>query len=73
MSNSLTNTSIEKFKDTIAKKHGLIIAVSPDGEVFECRSLREATEKTGIPKSTVAYVLKNRGQTKGWRFERCPT
>ncbi len=64
-------TSIQKFKDTIAKKHGVIYCYGPNGEYAEARSLREAEDKTGIHHNSIGYALKHSGRTKSWRFERC--
>ena len=65
------SNGIEKFRDTIAKKNGLIIAEGPNGEVWEFRSLREAMERTGIHRSTIDYSIKHGTTPQGWKFERC--
>lgn len=63
-------SSLEKFKDTNAKKYGLIFCTGPNGELWECRSLREAEERTGVHHNSIQYALKHSGKSKGWRFER---
>lgn len=73
MQDSLKNThvSTQKFKDTIAGKHGIIYCYGPDDEYCEARTLREAEEMTGIHHNTIQYAIKHTGKAKGWRFERC--
>ena len=66
----MENEALEKFKDTIARKYGIIYCYGPNDEYFEARSLREASEKTGIHKNTIDYATKHSGKAKGWRFER---
>lgn len=62
--------SLEKFRETIGKKYGIIKCYGPDGEYYEARSQREASELTGVTKSSIGYALKNCGRTGVWRFER---
>lgn len=63
-------STIEKFKDTIARKHGTIFCYGPNGEYYEARSFREAMELTGIHRNTIDYAVNHSGKSKGWRFER---
>lgn len=73
MKPSLNNTEspIQKFKETIGQKYGIIICGGPGGERYEARTLREAEELTGVPHNTIDYALKHSGRTRGgWNFER---
>lgn len=73
MNNSSKNIepSIQKFKETIARKYGKIRCWGPNDEYAEVRSLREAEEVTGVHHNSIDYALKHSGRTKkGWRFER---
>lgn len=63
-------TPQEKFKQTIANKHGFIYCYGPDGEYFEARTFREAESLTGVHRNTIDYATKHSGKAKGWRFER---
>lgn len=63
-------TPQEKFKETIAGKHGYIYCDGPNGEHFEARTLREAEEMTGVHHNTIQYAVNHSGLAKGWRFER---
>lgn len=60
----------EKFRETISKKYGIIRCYGPYDQYYEARSEREASELTGVPKSSVHYSLKENRTTRGWRFER---
>lgn len=65
-----TETSIQKFKETIGKKYGIIKCWGPNDEYAEARSLREAEQVTGVHHNSIQYALKHSGRSKGWRFER---
>lgn len=53
-----------------AERNGYILAQRAN-EKYYCEGIRGATEKTGVPKSTVQYALSHNGTTKsGWYFER---
>lgn len=61
----------EKFKTTIALKHGYIYLYGPNGEYIEARTLREAAELSGLHRNTIDYASKHTGKTRnGWRVER---
>lgn len=67
----MKNESIEKFKDTMCDKHGVVCCESPDGEYFEARSFREAAELSGVHRNTIDYATKHSGRTRGgWKFWR---
>lgn len=72
MQDSLKNTepAIQKFKDTIARKHGFIYCYGPNDEYYEARTLREAEELTGVHHNSIQYAVTHSGKSKGWRFER---
>lgn len=64
-------TPQERFKETIAKKHGIIFCYGPDGEYYEARTIREASSLTGLHRNTIDYAMKHKGRTRsGWRVER---
>lgn len=65
-----SDDSIQKFKQTIANKHGYVYCYGPNDEYYEARTLREAEEMTGIHHNTIQYAVAHSGKAKGWRFER---
>ena len=66
----MNEQGIEKYKDAIAKKYGMIYCYGPNGEYFEARSSREAQNKTGVHRNTILYAINHSGMGKGWKFER---
>lgn len=62
--------TLEDWRELTANKHGVIYCYGPNNIIETARSIREATEKTGISKSTIQYALKNNTQPHGWTFER---
>ena len=62
--------TIRVRRERAAEKNGYVMARKGD-QVFKCLGIRGATEKTGVPKSTVQYALAHSGNTKsGWFFWR---
>lgn len=61
---------VEKIRDTTAKRCGVIYCYGPKGQYYECRSFREAADKTGVHRNTIDYATKNGTTPHGWRFER---
>lgn len=60
----------ERIKNGWAKKYGIIIGVKDDKRV-KARTTREIAALTGVPKSSVAYCLKNGTTSRtGWFFFR---
>lgn len=61
-----------ELRNHAARKYGIIKCYGPDGEYYEARSQREATEMTKVAKSTISHALKNDLAAKGWVFVREP-
>lgn len=58
-------------RTTWATKMGWIMCYGPNGEVLRAGSHREASELTGISKTSVGDVLQGKRESvKGWTFER---
>lgn len=61
---------VDKLRDTVAKKYGLIHGISPTGAEYTFRSQREGEQITGVPKSSIGYAIQQGKKTKGWIFYR---
>lgn len=70
MSPEALHNMVEELRNHAGRKFGIIKCYGPNGEYFEARSHREASELTLVSKTSVYNALKYNEAAKGWRFVR---